>query len=86
MFSLIESWENSNLKQKDFTSQHNISMAKFKYWLKKYRDYNRNNAAEDFVQIEPETSTDYLIKYPNGVEILVPSNVGSHNLKTLIYL
>lgn len=84
MFSFIESWENSNLKQKDFTSQHNISMAKFKYWLKKYR--NQNKADEDFIQIKPETSADYLIKYPNGVEVLVPSNVGSHNLKTLIYL
>ena len=84
MFGLIESWENSNLKQKDFTSQHNISMAKFKYWLKKYR--NQNKADEDFVQIKPDTSADYLIKYPNGVEVLVPVNTTLENLKTLIYL
>lgn len=86
MLNLIASWKNSDLKQKDFTSQHNISMAKFKYWLKKYRDYNPNKCDEEFIQIKPETSAGYVIKYPNGVEVVVPVNAPAENLKSLIYL
>lgn len=83
MFSLIESWENSDLKQEEFANQHNISMAKFKYWLKKYRKHNQ---LDEFVQINSPVSAEFIVRYPNGVEVLVPTTISTDNLKSLVYL
>ena len=35
--SLIESWKNSNLTQKEFCAQQSIAYSAFHYWFKKFR-------------------------------------------------
>lgn len=37
MFDLIEQWQQSGKSQNQFSTEHNIKLATFGYWVKKYR-------------------------------------------------
>lgn len=40
MFELIEQWQQSGLSQKQFIIEHDIKLATFGYWVKKYRQHH----------------------------------------------
>lgn len=88
MFTLIESWEQSNQPQADFCTQHNIALSKFGYWRSKWLALHSSSSSEppSFVEIAPPTSKKkkkitvsalsevqgYEIIYPNGVRLCLP--------------
>jgi len=37
MYNLVEQWQQSGVSQKQFSAEHNIKLATFSYWAKKYR-------------------------------------------------
>jgi len=37
MYDLVEQWQQSGLSQKQFSTEHNIKLPTFMYWVKKYR-------------------------------------------------
>jgi len=37
MYNLVEQWQQIGISQKQFSAEHNIKLAKFMYWVKKYR-------------------------------------------------
>lgn len=39
MFELVEQWQQSGLSQKQFILEHDIKLATFGYWVKKYRQH-----------------------------------------------
>jgi hypothetical protein len=45
MFPLIEKWQESGLPQASFCAEHQISLAVFGYWLRKYRNGSKATAA-----------------------------------------
>jgi hypothetical protein len=44
MFPLIEKWQESGLPQASFCAEHQISLAVFGYWLRKYRNGSKAKA------------------------------------------
>ena len=40
MFELVEQWQQSGLSQKQFILEHDIKLATFGYWVKKYRQHH----------------------------------------------
>jgi hypothetical protein len=43
MFGVIEEWNKSGLRIKEFCVQHQLVNATFHYWLKKYRNKEQQN-------------------------------------------
>lgn len=39
MFELVEQWQRSGKSQQLFSSEHNLKLATFSYWIKKYRQH-----------------------------------------------
>ena len=68
MFSLIEKWQDSNQTQKVFCQEHEIKLATFHYWQKKYRQLEQDNPS-GFIPVELSSSGARVveIRYPNGV-------------------
>jgi len=73
IFSLIENWQQSDQTQKDFCREHDVKLATFHYWQKKYRNQYQDNPA-GFIPMEissPDVRT-VEIRYPNGVIVQLP--------------
>ena len=83
MFSLIEKWQQGNQTQKDFCQEHDIKLATFHYWQKKYRNQNPKDLS-GFIPmvISSSDSRTVEIRYPNGVIVQLPGR----DLKFLLEL
>lgn len=40
MFELVEQWQQSGMSQKTFILEHDVKLATFGYWVKKYRQHH----------------------------------------------
>lgn len=81
MFQMMENWEQSGKTQIDFCEENKISVLKFRYWLKKYREKDIDFG---FVQLNPVTEQELRIRYPNGVEILIPNQTPVCVIRSLV--
>ncbi len=92
MFTLIKKWHESGISQKEFCSQHDLSMHAFYYWLRKYKQINQssNNGflpVEIGPQVLPpvnDTKEGIHIRYPNGVLVTLDKSVSISRIKALI--
>ena len=76
MFPLIENYLSSEINQADFCQANGIALHVLGYWLKQYREQDREKKQVSFAPIEiskPE-NPHLQIKFPNGLEIKVPIN------------
>ena len=86
----IETWQTSNLTQKDYCIQNDIPFNTFYYWLKRLRD-KEQTLSKGFVSLRIK---DYRataggsinIHYPNGVQLSVPSTMDIRLMSKLIRL
>ncbi len=90
MFSIIEEWEVSGLKKKEFCSQKGIGEWIFYYWQKQYRSYQTNNAS-GFIPIQAKVfpaphAYPIAVCYPNGVRLELPGTVPLNQVMALIRL
>ncbi|HUT83038.1 MAG TPA: hypothetical protein VMX95_00185 [Thermodesulfobacteriota bacterium] len=88
MFSLIKKWQISGTSQKDFCSQHDLSMHAFYYWLRKYKQANPSSE-NGFLPVEIGPSGNDIrgeiqIHYPNGVLVTLDKAVSLSRIKALI--
>jgi hypothetical protein len=51
MFELVEQWQQSGQSQKRFILEHDIKLATFGYWVKKYRQHHSGEIG--FARVEP---------------------------------
>ena len=96
MFPLIEKYLNSQLSQKAFCQQQNLSFAVFGYWLKKYRKARhssplvvKNSTQAAFVPIHvpppaPAAQSVCELVFPNGVTLRFSQPVEPNLLIQLI--
>jgi len=91
MLALIEQWEQSGMRQKDFYQQHNIASHVFYYWHKRYQKQKTRPrksipAASGFVQLQPSvlSSGNMELHLPNGNRIIFHQQVSVDYLKALI--
>ena len=88
MFTLITKWQRSEISQKEFCSQHDLSMHAFYYWLRKYKQTNQSSE-NGFLPVEigppvNDTRSDIQIHYPNGVLVTLDKAVSLSRIKALI--
>ena len=69
MFKLVRLWRKSGLSQSEFCKPHNITVAKFGYWVGKERLVEK---VTGFVHVPTHSSASenaYEVVYPNGVKV-----------------
>jgi len=83
MRKLVALWEASELNQRDFARQYEISVDCFKYWLYKLR--REDKTPKDFIRLDTVGAHQGInLRYPNGVELSVPANTPASVLIELI--
>jgi hypothetical protein len=82
MFSMVEQWQQSGLSQTEFARVHNIRCRKFQYWIRKHGHNEIKEAG--FIQLNGLSASSISIRYPNGVELLLPSQTPAGFIKMLV--
>ena len=82
MFGLVNKWQRSGQSQLEFANEHEISLHTLKYWIYKHR--KQNESPDGFIRLEQITTPEICLKYPNGVELLIPVQTPINFLKELI--
>jgi hypothetical protein len=84
MTAMVEQWRQSGLSQAGFAHVQNINLAKLRYWIHKQRLGESHGSG--FIQLSGLPSSGISIRYPNGVELILPAQVPAGYLKMLINL
>ena len=82
MITVIEQWHQSGLRQAEFAKVQNVKLSKLRYWIHKLRDEQAHGSG--FIQLNGVPSSGINIRYPNGVELVLPAQVPAGYLKMLI--
>lgn len=82
MLGLVKHWEASGQSQKDFAREHNLNLHTFKYWIYKFR--HLENTPEGFMRLDGIPASEICLRYPNGVELLVPAQTPASTLRVLV--
>ena len=82
MTSMVEQWRQSGLSQAGFAQIQNVKLAKLRYWIHKQRQ--GDTPGSGFIQLNGFPSSGISIRYPNGVELILPAQVPAGYLKMLI--
>lgn len=84
MLSLVSEYETSGLTQSEFANEREINVHTFKYWL--YKSRHKENDSKGFIQLDPLPGHQICLRYPNGIEMLVPAQTPFTTLRQLINL
>lgn len=84
MFELIRRWKASGETMKDFVAYQGVALSKFQYWHKKYREQKESSGG--VIQMRAGGLTEIRLRYPNGVEVLIPQGFPSSMITELIHL
>ncbi len=84
MHALINQWKESGLSQAKFAAQHNLTLVKFRYWIKKLKPATDGDT--DFIQLNGFATQGISLRYPNGVELLLPVQTPIGVLRSLIHI
>ena len=82
MLTLVEQWRQSGLSQTEFANIQNIPTVKLRYWIHKLSKGECDN--QGFIHLNGLPSSGISIRYPNGVELILPAQVPAGYLKMLI--
>jgi hypothetical protein len=82
MTTMVEQWRQSGLSQAGFAQVQNVKLAKLRYWIHKQRQGELHGSG--FIQLSGLPSSGISIRYPNGVELILPVQVPAGYLKMLI--
>lgn len=83
MQTLVRRWQDSGLSQAKFAAQHNLTLVKFRYWIKKFKEPLDIEPA--FVQIKGFSAQSISLRYPNGIELVLPIQTPVQILNALIH-
>jgi hypothetical protein len=93
MYALIEEWKKEGGVQKVFCNKHEISVLKFQYWHKRYKEQKGSAGDNDpsFIKLDLPSAQTYKhsggraeVIFPNGTRILFHQEVSVHFLKALV--
>jgi len=75
MFTLVVQWRESGLTRKEFCLQHGITLAKFGYWIARWREDGSVGDSGFIPMGSPGVAGHSVLSvvYPNGVRLEVSS-------------
>ena len=84
MLSLVEQWQQSGQSQVEFASNNDIKLFTLRYWINKSRHVI--DTGSSFIQLTDPVGAPVCLRYPNGVELLLPVHTPVNLIKGLIHL
>ena len=84
MQTLVSQWKEGGLSQCAFAAQNNLTLVTFRYWINKLKP----EAVDDdsaFIQINGFGTQGISLRYPNGVELMLPIQTPVGVLRSLIH-
>lgn len=84
MAATVADWQASGLSQVEYSRAHNIKLATLRYQITRMRQTADEHP--DFIQIGGFGSREIHIRYPNGVELILPAEVQAGLLRSLIHI
>lgn len=75
MFTLVRQWRDSGLTRKEFCTQHGITIAKFGYWIARWKE-DQSGGDSGFISMGSSMTGNVpaiSVVYPNGIRVEVPS-------------
>ena len=86
----VDSWQNTNLTQKEYCSQNNLNYHTFNIWVKKFNAGSRHRK-RSFVALRiknngQEEKGNIFIRYPSGVQLTIPAAMSTQRVIELIRL
>lgn len=85
MLSLVEQWQQSGQSQVEFAGNNNINLFTLRYWINKNRGVS-GGGSSPFIQLSDPVGSPICLRYPNGVELLLPVHTPVKLIKGLVHL
>lgn len=83
MKTLAANWQESGMTQAEYAQTNNLSVHTLKYWLYK----GKRAKTSSFVQVSDLSfGKDFVVRYPHGVELKIPSTTPTAIIRALINL
>ena len=82
MRSLVSVWQTSGQTQNEFAAANNVNLHTFKYWL--YKICGEQSGAGNFINLGQVMLPELCLRYPNGVELMVPAQTSRALLRELV--
>lgn len=83
MTTIVKTWADSGLTQVEFAKTHNIKLATLRYWIAKNRRVSEHGPS--FIQISGPVTSGIHIRYPHGVELMLPFQTPLGVIRSLIH-
>jgi transposase-like protein len=80
---MVSDWRESGMSQTDYTRTHGIKKSTLRYWISKA---GKSGNQSEFVQVSLPISQNIRIRYPHGVELILPVQTPAGMLRMLISL
>lgn len=77
-----QQWKQSRISQVEYATRNQLKIHTFKYWIQKFN--KEQSKSSGFIAIEPLLPTEINIRYPNGVELALPSQTSLKIIRELI--
>jgi hypothetical protein len=84
MATTVQNWQESGLSQVEYARNHDIKLSTLRYWIFKHRQAIEDQPA--FIQISGIGSQNIHIRYPHGVELVLPVQASTGLLRSLIHI
>lgn len=82
MREFVDQWQASGQSQKKFATENNLNLHTFKYWIYKFRQDDQS--PEGFIRLDTIAASEITLRYPNGVELMLPISTPATVLIELI--
>ncbi len=82
MYQHYQQWKQSRLSQVEYVETHQLKIHTFKYWIQKFNKEQPKSSG--FIAIDTLIPSEINIRYPNGVELAIPSQTSMNVIRELI--
>jgi hypothetical protein len=84
MVDVVMDWQVSGASQKEYSRLHDLKLSTLRYWVKKLRKPDDRQPA--FIRVGGLGAQGIHIRYPHGVEVVLPAQAPAGLLRMLISL
>jgi hypothetical protein len=86
--SLVDQWQESGMTRTAFAASIGMKLSKFYYWTEQHNKLSKKKS--DFIEIPipvvPAPPKDIILRYPNGIELILPHDFLVETIKALTQL
>ncbi len=79
---MVAEYRDGSLGQQEFATSKGINLFTLRYWINKSRQ--RADKGTGFIQLDKAVGADICLRYPNGVELLLPAHTPLEVLQGLV--